>query len=65
MYYGEKVHHTVGVVQAIVTPHLECSIQTWRPCHKKDIDKPERGQLRTTKLIPELKHLCYKRHLLE
>ena len=44
---------------------MEYCIHTWRPYHKKDIDKLERVQRRATKLIPELKHLCYERRLLE
>ena len=40
-------------------------MQAWRPCHKKDINKVERVQRRAIKLIPELKHLCYERRLLE
>ena len=51
--------------KAIVTPHLEYSIQAWRPYQKKDIDQLERIQRRATKLIPELKHLSYERRLLE
>ena len=48
-----------------VRPHLEYCIQAWRPYHKKHITKLERVKRKTTKLIPELKHLCYERRLLE
>ena len=44
---------------------MKYCIQAWRPYHKKDIDKLERVPRRATKLIPELKHLCYERRLLE
>ena len=45
--------------------HLQYCIQAWKPYHKKYIDKLERVQRRATELIPELKHLCYERRLLE
>ena len=55
----------IPLYKAIVRSHLECCIHAWRPYHKKDIDKLEGVQQRATKLIPELKHLCYERRLLE
>ena len=51
--------------KTIVRPHLECCIQAWRPYRKKDIDKLERIQQRATKMIPELRDLCYESRLLE
>ena len=51
--------------KAIVRPHLEYCIQTWRPYRKKGIDKLERIQRRTTKMIPELRDLSYESHLLQ
>ena len=44
---------------------MEYCIQAWRPYHKKNIYKLERVQRRAIKLIPELKHLCYERRLLD
>ena len=51
--------------KAIIRPHLDYCVQALRPYHKKGIDGIERVQQRATKLIPELKHLCYERRLLE
>ena len=48
--------------KAIVRPHLEYNIQTWRPYRKKDIDMLERIQRRATKMIPELKNLTYMKN---
>ena len=52
--YKEK-QLIVPLYIAIVRPHLEYCIQTWRPYRKKDIDKLERIQQRATKMIPELR----------
>ena len=60
--YKEK-QLIVPLCKAIVRPHLEHCIHAWRPYRKKDIDKLERIQRRATKMIPELKDLCYKSRL--
>ena len=54
----------IPLYKALVRPHLKYCIQTWRPCHTKDINKLERVQWRATNLIPEPKHLCYERCML-
>ena len=62
--YKEK-QLIVPLYKAIVRPHLEYCIQAWRPYRKKDIDKLERIQRRTTKMIPELRDLSYESRLLQ
>ena len=62
--YKEK-QLIVPLCKAIVRPHLEYCIQAWRPYRKKDIDKLERIQRRATKIIPELRDLCYESRLLQ
>ena len=60
--YKEK-QLIVPLYKATVRPHLEHCIHAWRPYRKKDIYKLERIQRRATKMIPELKDLCYKSRL--
>ena len=55
----------IPLYKEIVRPHLDYCIQAWRSYHKKHIDELERIQRRATKLIPDLKNLCYERRLLE
>ena len=50
----------VPLYKAIVKPHLEYCIQAWTPYRKKGIDKLERIQRRTTKMIQELRDLSYE-----
>ncbi|XP_065640537.1 uncharacterized protein LOC136073100 [Hydra vulgaris] len=44
-------------------PNLEFSIQAWSPYYTKDINELEKVQRRATKMIPELRHLEYKKRL--
>ena len=62
--YKEK-QLIVPLYKAIVRPHFEYCIQTWRPYLKKDTDKLERIQRRKTKMIPELRDLSYESRLLQ
>ena len=50
----------IPTYKAIVRPHLEYCIKSWRPYRKKDIDTLERIQRRATKIIPELRHFRYE-----
>ena len=48
-----------------VRPHLEYSIQAWRPHFRKDINMLEAVQRRATRMVPYLKKLDYKDRLKE
>ena len=49
--------------KSLVRPHLEYSIQAWRPHFQKDIDLLEGVQRRATKLISNLKDKSYEDRL--
>ena len=55
----------IPMYKAIVRPHVEYCIETWRPYRKKDIDTFERIQRRATKIIPELRDLSYEERMKE
>ena len=48
----------------LVIPHLEYSVQAWRPHYRKDIDLIEKVQRRATKLIPQLRDRSYEDRLI-
>ena len=48
---------------ALVRPHLEYGNVVWHPHLKKDIRLLESVQQRATKLIPELRNMCYENRL--
>ena len=63
IYKGKKL--IIPLYKAIVRPHLEYCIQSWRPYRKKDIYMLERIQRRATKMIPELRDLSDEERLKE
>jgi len=49
--------------KSLVRPHLEYSVQAWRPHFQKDIDLIEGVQRRATKLITSVKDKTYEERL--
>ena len=64
MVYKEK-EQIIPLYKTIVRPHLEYSIQAWRPYRKKYIDILERVQSRTTKMIQKLRNISYEMRVKE
>ena len=55
----------LNLYKALIRPILEYCPQIWNPMLKRDIDKLEKVQRRSTKIVPELKDLPYDERLLK
>jgi len=53
----------VQLYRSLVRPHLECSIQAWRPYYQTDVDLIKGVQRRATKLILGLMGYAYEDRL--
>jgi hypothetical protein len=56
-------HIFTDLYKSLIRPHLEYATPAWSPHLKRDKDKLENVQRRSTKIVPELKHLTYEQRL--
>ena len=61
MYKNKEL--ILPLYKSIVRPHLEHAVQFWSPNLRRCIDKIEKIQRRTTKMIPEIRNHIYHRRI--
>ncbi|KAJ7407443.1 hypothetical protein BTVI_63170 [Pitangus sulphuratus] len=55
----------LSLYSALVKPHLQCCVQCWASCYKRDMELLEQVQWRATEMMKGLGHLSWEERLRE